>query len=288
MENILLPVGFLRGTCIDMKLFVRNLLGLALFALTLPGQAAIVFNEFFVDPPGGTAVPDDGREYFELRSTDGGVESMSGLTLVYLDGDGGNVGGIEMAINLSTFSTGTNGLFLWRDRNDLFPNLSPAPDPATTIHVQNFPSIGDLKNGSFTVLLVRGFLDTATDVDSNDDGILDLVRPWTEVIDALGFIENDGPQNVAYAAQVSGTNIGPLAFNPDAFTRDSVTGLWLAGNVSGTDPGPYAYIPGESTFSPFANSILTPGGVNIPEPTTALAIAVGLGSLLFSRRRLTA
>jgi hypothetical protein len=238
---------------------------LAVLALAaFPAPAAIVFNEILLDPPGS----DNGQEYIELRSTTGGVESMAGLTMLYIDGDGNNRGTIDMAVSLTGFSTGTNGLFLWRDGPVV---LQPAPDPATVLFVQDWPDIGDLENGSFTLLLVTGFVGSVgLDLDINDDGVLDSL-PWVSVVDALGFIENDGANNAAYAAALGGVNLGPfIGYNPDAFIRDSVTGEWLAGDVIGTSPGPYFVDATRNNFGATGTEMLTPGGVNIPEPSSGL------------------
>ena len=55
-------------------------------ATTSAAHSALVLNEIFVNPPG----TDNGQEFFEIRSTTGGIESMAGLTLLGIEGDGAN------------------------------------------------------------------------------------------------------------------------------------------------------------------------------------------------------
>jgi hypothetical protein len=247
--------------------------------------ADLVINEIFLNPPGA----DNGQEFVELRGTTGGIESMAGLTLIGIEGDGTAPGLIDFALNLGAFSTGTNGLFLWRDSASV---INPAPDSATTINVADFSP--DIENGSQTFVLVRDFTGTvAQDLDTNNDGVLD-VTPWASVLDAVGLIENDGAANVAYAQGLGFFNYTNSGFNADVLLRDGTTGQWLATDVLGTNPGgPYTADPGlgRSSWGANGTETISPGNFNfsisaVPEPPSLLlagcAALLGVGH----RRRL--
>ena len=83
--------------------------------------ADVQFNEAAIDLPG----TDNGVEFIELRS-DTPSFSMSGLTLLVIEGDGASPGLIDQALNLGAFSTGTNNLFLCATRQ---PSLCRRPPP---------------------------------------------------------------------------------------------------------------------------------------------------------------
>ena len=264
------------------------LYSLATFAVAATSHATIQLNEIFLNPPS----TDNTQEFIELRSTSSGVESLAGLSLVCIEGDGTLPGTIDFILNLGAFSTGTNGLFLWRDSALL---INPAPDPATTINVGDWPVgtgfSGDLENGTQTFLIVSGFTGAQNqDLDTDNNGTID-VFPWASVIDAIGFVENDGPANVAYGANLGFLNFGPdPGYNADVLLRDGVYGNWLGTYVLGTNPGgPYTAdpTPGRSGFGANGTEQLTPGSANfsvVPEPGCAVLLAAA-GLLLGSRRR---
>lgn len=169
------------------------------------------FNEIFVNPPLGGSGGDNGREFIELIS-DTPNYAMTDLWIVIIEGDGALVAGtIDKALPLGTFSTGANRLFLWRDAAI---DLIPAPDPATTIYVEDFDP--DIENGANTYLIVRGFTGSVgLDLDSDNDSILDF-QPWTEVLSAVGW--QDGNTGRLYAAQLGGVEfLQNGSFTPDAY-----------------------------------------------------------------------
>ena len=259
-----------------------------LVASVSASHAAIQLNEIFLNPPS----TDNTQEFIELRSTTGGIESLAGLTLVNIEGDGTAAGSIDFTLSLGAFRTGMNGLFLWRDSALV---IHPAPDPATVLNISDWPLngaafSGDLENGSQTFLLVTGFSGTLNqDLDTNNDGVLD-VFPWSGVVDAIGFLENDGVANQAYGDDAGFLNFGPdPGYNADAFFRDGTTGAWLGTDVAGTNPGgPYTAdpTPGRSGFPATGTEQLTPGNANVaivPEPSSLALMAPGCA--LFARRR---
>src|SRR5262245_19613728 len=75
-------------------------------------QAAVKFSEIYFSPE----EPKQGRQFIELRGLTGGIESVSNLSILEIEGDlTDNAGKIQTVINLAGFSTGANGLFMWRD-----------------------------------------------------------------------------------------------------------------------------------------------------------------------------
>lgn len=261
---------------------------LASIAAAATSHAAIQLNEIFLNPPG----TDNTQEFIELRSTTGGVESFAGLTLLNIEGDATGAGNTDFVLSLGAFSTGANGLFLWRDSAVV---LNPAPDLLTVVNSADWPVngtafSGDLENGSQTFLIVSGYTGTLNqDLDTNNDGVLDL-QPWTSVVDAIGFSENDAGVNIGYALGLGFFNFGPdLGFNADTLFRDGTTGAWLGTDVVGTAGGPYTAdpTPNRNGFGANGTETLSPGSANVsivPEPG-CLALLVSSSLFVFSRRR---
>jgi hypothetical protein len=247
------------------------------------------------DAPSGS---DDTTEYIEIRSL-GGAVSLDGLTFLVIEGDGGSQGTIDKALSLDGFSTGSNGLFLWRDSADV---LLPAPDAATVIKVEDFSP--DLENGSATFAIVRGFTGTeGDDLDTDDDSTIDSPGslPWSEVLDAVG-VRDSGSSDGTYAGQLlsGATDFPNVSYAADTLVRLTNNLAWIAVDIdegASGFPGPYPFDDSQAEFSdgtPFTPStaldfnIRTPGNHNpslIPEPVSSilLGLAVGLGA--FRRRR---
>jgi hypothetical protein len=80
--------------------------------LALSATAQVRITEAFVNPPGS---PDAGREFIEIQSCRPNF-SLQGYWLIGIDGEWlFNPGNIHWAIDLSAYSTGSNGLLLVRD-----------------------------------------------------------------------------------------------------------------------------------------------------------------------------
>lgn len=236
------------------------LAGIALLAAADAG-AAIRLNEVFVNSPGA----DDGNEFVEIRSTTGGSEALTGMSLLYLDGDAA-AGTIINVVNLTAQSTGTNGILLLRDSATV---LSPAPATGTNVFVQDFNP--DLQNGTYTLLLVTNFTGAANDdLDPEKDGTLNTT-PWSSVVDVVGFVENDTGTNLTYAVALGGTEFAAQAgFNADALVYDENSSAWFGADVLGTAPGPFAVdttrvFPSTPTYQAYS---LTPGARNFGPPAS--------------------
>jgi PEP-CTERM motif len=272
----------------------QNNLCLTAAALIVPiafgqAQGAILINEVSLNNEGS----DNGEEYFELISNTGGAEAMTGLTLLVIDGDSTSSGVIDKAFDLGSFSTGTNGLFLWRDSATV---LSPAPDAATTLNVSDF--VPDIENGSATFALVSGFTGLpGDDLDTDNDGTIDIALPWASVIDTVGVKDSGASDNI-YAGLLGGVDFQNISFAADSIIRLAGSGTWIGVDVDeviSEVPGPYtlddtqAVFPDGSTLTPSIDltfNTLTPGNTNpalIPEPASLALIT--LGGLAMLRRR---
>src|SRR4051812_10927669 len=75
-------------------------------------SAALRINEVHANPPGDDVVNGVDYEYIEVLSTTGGVESTDTFWLLLMDTDGGNMGRVDGAWDLTGMATGTNGLLL--------------------------------------------------------------------------------------------------------------------------------------------------------------------------------
>ncbi|MBX3385825.1 MAG: hypothetical protein KF768_04585 [Phycisphaeraceae bacterium] len=203
-------------------------------------------SEVFVNAPDGGDV---GREFVEVFGTPNA--SLAGYWFMGLEGDlnAQNMphpanGVIDHLIPFSDFFTGANGMLLVRDGPD---QLDPAPDAQTFVGV--IPFVPELENGSVTWILGYGNPPPiGTDLDSNDDGIIDpgALDGFT-VVDAIGY----------YVGEVGGTlygdNFGEFGQNllqeppmglPEQWTPDFVL------RVFGPNGQPCAWAGGDALGGP--------------------------------------
>jgi len=215
----------------------------ALLSFSARAGVDVYFSELFVNPPG----TDQTQEGVELRGTPSA--SLAGYWMLAIDGDGASAGVVDLVRDLGSVTLGTNGLALLRDSALV---INPAPDAATTLVVADFTP--DIENGSNTYVLGFGTpVSVGTDLDTNDDGVLDAATGLT-VVDAVSFLENDSGVNAGYADDLGfatgmlGPYVGPTpaAHTPDSasriFNADGSPCSWTEGDVIGTNPGgPYDY-----------------------------------------------
>src|SRR5690606_3826527 len=132
------------------------------------GMVPVRINEIRIDQPG----PFNTNEYFELTGPPG--TSLDGLSyLVIGDGPGGNDGVVETVVSLSGQVIAPSGFFLVA--HAAF-GLAP-PDLVAGFTFEDRDTV--------THLLVVGFAAGAgTDLDLDDDGVLDLT-PWAQLVDLV-------------------------------------------------------------------------------------------------------
>ena len=207
------------------KTIQLGLLGAVLCCSTaLVGAQTVHITEIRIDHPGG-----DINEYFELAGDPG--LTLSGLTyLVIGDGVGGS-GVIEAVVDLSGSSIPGDGYFLAAEDNDTF---GAAADLIATLNFENSHNV--------THLLVANFTGSdADDLDTNDDGVLD-VTPWASILDLIALVEEENPP-VGTEYHYGPPSIGPDgAFVPGhVFRIPNVSGPWQIGQfdpIGGSDtPG---------------------------------------------------
>jgi len=191
--------------------------------------------------------PDD-DEYFELFGTAG--DSLDQLYYVILGDAPGGVGGsgvIEEVVPLSGLSIPSDGYFLAVEETFSLVDIFSADLilPEGGLNMENSDNV--------THLLVRNLISgIGTDVDLNDDGVVDSPA-WLEVIDAVGIIEEPNPPSdteFAYGEALGGVDVGP-------------DGEFLPGHVwqCANDPSVWA-VGTFDTASPAATD--TPGTANEP------------------------
>jgi hypothetical protein len=213
-----------------------------------PSQPLI--SELLLNPPG----VDGGFESIELVGPPGG--SLSGVSLVIIEGDAGGAGVVDQIIDLSAWSFGANGVLLIRDSATV---LVPPPDATSAVVIFDF--FPDLENGSGTFLLVTGqTLAVGIDIDTDNDGVAESWPAGIVVIDAVGW--SDASNDRSYATALGGTDF-VLAAAPNAVIRFTACGesnptSWAGGALEGTNPGPYAFVPTQTTAFGFGDGVALP------------------------------
>lgn len=228
---------------------MRGLLAcLAVAGIVTSAHAAISINEIRIDMPST-----DVNEYFELAGNPG--ESLAGLTYFVIgDGTGGS-GVVERPLALSGAIPG-DGYWLGAGDADTF---GAAPD-------QNFAVAQDMFENSDNVTHVLAMNFTGTvgqDLDTNDDGVLDIT-PWDAIVDWVSLSENVPLEDKVYA---------PTVVGPD--------GTFAPGHVYRFPNGTGSYSIGQ--FDPVGGAD-TPGVANVPEPASLALLVMG-GMMALRRRR---
>lgn len=208
---------------------MRNLLrpclvlaAVGMFVLALPFSAsALRINEIRIDNSGA-----DTDEYFELQGNPG--ESLLGLTYVVLGDAFANISGVvETAADLSNLSLLSDGLLSVHKATTT--GTCAAYDVDLTLSFENSDNV--------THMLVRDFTGAVgDDLDTNDDGILDIT-PWSAVVDCVALIETIGTGDLVHCT----TQVGPDGpFVPGHVYFCQSTGNWAIGpftNCAEDTPG---------------------------------------------------
>ena len=151
--------------------------------------------------------------------------------------------------------------------------------------------IPDLENPSFTFVLAGGFTgSTSTDIDTNNDGIVDDLSAFSNIMDAISI--SDATGEPVYGAQLGGIDFAYTGTEPEQMFRLGSNGAWIAvNNVFDANAGIFdenlnSYVPSDFDSDPLAYTF---GAINpnlaIPEPSTAALIGMALAGFGLIRRR---
>lgn len=229
-----------------------------LFMVPAVAQGAVIISEYRSDQGGA-----DNSEYFELMGTPG--ESLDGYAyLVIGDGAGGS-GTLEAVVDLTGNLIPADGYFLAGEAT--FENGIGGVFEGITLDLET--NINFENSDNTTHVLVTGFTGAnGDDLDSDDDGVLDLT-PWSTVENSFRVIETtDGSGEFNYDVDGNGESVGPDGnFVPAHVYRDAAGNLQIG-----------SFSTGEVNETPGAAPIA------VPEPSAFLLSSLALLGL-FTRRR---
>lgn len=205
--------------------------------------------------------------------------SLAGKYFLVIEGDAGDAGTIDQKIDLSSYSFGSNGLLLIRATTQL-----PTSGATSVVNINFSP---DLENGTGTFIIMDCPTQAVgTDLDTNNDGILDGA-PFTgkTIYDAVSVTDGGGTDRM-YATSLSGTNMpvkpGTSSTGSDAFFREGgiLYGAQLKDAPPGTSTPSDNQIAVEAAWSAagvlnpnLANRIFSNGNTPSPLPVTLTSFA---------------
>jgi hypothetical protein len=253
-------------------------------ASVLPTTGTVRLNEVHIRPP----TSPENTEFVELVST-APHASLKDLWLLIIDASpGASSGLVKKVIDLRSQTTGPNKLAIFadgieEDTSALAPfcsALTSRDDPSiffgdgTTSISNDFNFTPDslAPNSGISVLLVSYPAPTATsvpaqpgtDLDGDNDGVLDAAPGWT-VVDSIGI--GNGIGGVPVASGAPG-NVSRVSGN---LTPNSLA-AWFGGDISGATSTSFDY--GAAYFGTFKGAA-TPGRANpiaTPNPSATLLI----------------
>lgn len=228
-------------------------------------QLFLLINELEADPGNQQ---NDSCQYIELRGTPG-TTVPANTYFVAIDSDPAFTGRLSHVVAIGGVQVGSNGLiYLNNTVAPVCPNRTTAVG-TTVVNYNSVIRIGfgtlEVRSESFAVLQTTANIFAGLDIDTNDDGMLDIAV--SNISDAVAF-RVDPDQEFVYPANsaILGT---PFTDVPDAFVR-------FPGNDSPFTAaafyfGELASDPVESTVfvAPFSANFpvggaLTPGSPNVP------------------------
>jgi hypothetical protein len=228
---------------------------------------AVVVNEVLANP--ATTI-DNPAEYVELRGTPGA--SLVQTYFVSIEGDGGGAGIADLVVDLGFASLGSNGLLVIKGTGGFNIPAGTAVFTDTRFDASG----GILENGanSFAVIFSPTPIAAGTDLDTNNDGVLDNLPAGAQLIDSVGW-QSYSTTNAAFEGTVYGANLtaapGVPNITPDAASRlvtnttPNAVAAWFFGDIlAGGSAGnlEVAYDPAAVVNAPAGAAVLTPGASN--------------------------
>ncbi|MFH1844622.1 MAG: hypothetical protein ABIF77_15585 [bacterium] len=230
-----------------MRKLIIGLMTVACFGFAVSANAVMI-NEWVSND-----ISTDDHEFIELCGEP--YESLDGLTIVIIEGEGTGSGIIDRIWPLSGYSIGASGYFVYGDAA-----VSPDVVKSETI-----------ENGGNNILLLRDFDDTqfpvGTDIDAEDDCIADF--PIGTVVDGVGYGYGGSAVDCAYYYDIP--TVGPDGtYDPAGGARcDDCDefGDWYMICMNGTEPAPTGTVCLEADG--YYIGWATPGAMNdcSPVPT---------------------
>jgi hypothetical protein len=225
--------------------------------------APIFVNEVEINPPNPTVVSDR-CQYVEIRSTANST-IPNNVYFISINSDAGNFGFLNIAVDIGGQNLGANGLLvLLNTQQGACPNRT-IPAGTTVLNYSAPTSLGQGSEGFYVVGSTTA-LQSGTDADTNDDGMVDSVISY---IDGFNLIFNPDEQ-FAYGP---GENLleALLGDVPDAVTRIPGNNTPFAktsfyfGELATTPEETVTYVAPFSSNAP-AGAVLTPGAANFGTP----------------------
>lgn len=215
----------------------------------------IWINEILADPPG----TDGNNEFVELKCQPG--LALDPYWFVVADGDQASndaslPGKVTLKKKLTGVVCGASG-FVILQRGGVYDGVA-----GTTYADAFFPNSTNLENGSQTYLLIQADTFDATDVDVDDDGILDAAVA-AGVVDSVAMLDGTAGDE-AYSPAVLAGNDDTAALSRFADAAAIEAASWYFGLVKG--PSPYTYDTSDVSASFPAGGTLSPGAANSPKP----------------------
>jgi uncharacterized repeat protein (TIGR01451 family) len=200
------------------------------------GPASDLFiNEIVYNPPGA----DGPNEYIEFRGAPSAV-IPAGTYLVEIEGDAAGAGTVDRVFDLSGRTLGSNGYMVFLQQNNTY-----VVDPMATVATATgtgWTGLGganDMENGTVSFLLINAPAapTITTDVDADNDGVLDGVGATWTIVDSLAGTDGGGA-DFMYGNRPCGE---PLPFTPAGFARigestGSTSTDWVCAVIAGTPP----------------------------------------------------
>lgn len=256
---------------------VFGLFGAAIIALagafSVNAGIPVLLNEIEADPPVQVG---DRCQYVELKGAPNST-IPSGFWFISINSDASNFGFLNAAVPLEGAQFGSNGILVLDNTNGGdCPNR--AFDANATVFTYFNPlTLGQTSEG-FYIVSTNVNLVPGTDLDTNDDGIVDINDPALakmrlngdsfSFVDGINFVFNPDEQYIyGPGPNLVETLLGDV---PDAATRfpgnDSANSAaaWYSGELASSPEETVEYTAPLSANFP-AGGMLTPGAANVPE-----------------------